>query len=181
MSGRGADGRRRSAYWQATGRHQSGRESGHESGHESRPALWPRLLGLTALSLASASVVAAESPALDPNVESVVQAGRWSEAEAGEGVYRVIVVSQGFEHVSTQVVAQWKADGGEDGSARIAHEAELVAPGSYSLGPPKLLRTATGVRVELRGVATYASQTRVACRFDLAPGGKVKVVRACGE
>lgn len=158
-----------------------------------RPGLWPALLWLAAWPLAPA---AADSPALDPNVDSVVQAGRWSEAAgegtgggaregasegASEGVYRVVVVSRGFEHVSTQVLAQWKADGGEDGAARIVHEAELVAAGRYSLGPPKLRRTATGVRVELRGVATYASQARVVCRFDLAPGGKVEVVRACGE
>ena len=108
-----------------------------------------------------------------------MQGGRWSDA-AGEGVYRVIVASQGFEHVSTGVRAQWKRDGGEDGLARIAHDAELVAPGHYSLGPPKLTRTATGVRVELRGVATYDSRLKVVCRFELAPGGKATVVKACG-
>lgn len=126
-----------------------------------------------------AAWAADEAAAVGANVEAVVQGGRWSDA-AGEGVYRVIVASQGFEHVSTGVRAQWKSDGGEDGLARIAHDAELVAPGHYSLGPPKLTRTAAGVRVELRGVATYDSRVKVVCRFELAPGGKVTVVKACG-
>lgn len=126
-----------------------------------------------------AARAADEAAAVGPNVEAVVQGGRWSDA-AGEGVYRVIVASQGFEHVSTGVRAQWKGDGGEDGLARIVHEAELVAPGHYALGPPKLTRTAAGVRVELRGVATYDSRVKAVCRFELAPGGKVTVVKACG-
>nr|WP_157490382.1 hypothetical protein [Lysobacter enzymogenes] len=130
-----------------------------------------------------AAWAADEAAAVGANVEAVVQGGRWSDAAgegAGEGVYRVIVASQGFEHVSTGVRAQWKSDGGEDGLARIAHEAELVAPGHYSLGPPKLTRTAAGVRVELRGVATYDSRVKVVCRFELAAGGKVTVTKACG-
>lgn len=121
---------------------------------------------------------------VDPGVEAVVQGGRWRQDAAGEGggegVYRVIVANHGFEHVSSRVLAQWKADAGEDGTARIVHEAELVAPGLYSLGPPKLTPTAAGVRVELRGVITYDSRVKVVCRFDLAPGGKTTVVQACG-
>jgi len=148
-----------------------------ENPRRPRQALAPVLLWLASLSAAPAF---AQAPLVEPNVDAVVQAGRWSEAEAGEGSYRVIVVALGFEHVSTRVLAQWKADGGEDGQARIVHEAELVAPGSYSLAAPKLTPTASGVRVELRGVATYDSRQRVVCRFDLAPGGKTTVVRACG-
>ncbi|QWP75176.1 hypothetical protein J5226_16275 [Lysobacter sp. K5869] len=143
-----------------------------------RRILAPGLGWLAALAAASTPVLA-QTPAVAPNVEAVVQAGRWSEAGAGEGAYRVIVASQGFEHVSTRVLAQWKADGGEDGQARIVHEAELVAPDRYSLSAPKLTPTAAGVRVELRGVATYDSRRKVLCRFDLAPGGKATVVRAC--
>lgn len=141
-------------------------------------------VGLTLVAAGAAQAADSAAPALDPNVDAVVQAGRWSErvgAEGAQGTYRVVVASQGYEHVSTRVLAQWKADGGEDGQARIVHEAELVAPGLYSLGPPKLAASATGVRVELRGVATYDSRVKVVCRFDLAPGGKTKVVRACGE
>ncbi|BAV97791.1 hypothetical protein LEN_2304 [Lysobacter enzymogenes] len=146
---------------------------------ELRRILAPALLWLASLWAVSAPALA-QAPVVEPNVDAVVQAGRWSEVEAGEGSYRVVVVGQGFEHVSTRVLAQWKADGGEDGQARIVHEAELVAPGNYSLTAPKLTTTASGVRVELRGVATYDSRRRVVCRFDLAPGGKVTVVRACG-
>ncbi|SDX61611.1 hypothetical protein [Lysobacter enzymogenes] len=144
-----------------------------------RRILAPALLWLASLWAVSAPALA-QAPVVEPNVDAVVQAGRWSEAEAGEGSYRVVVVGQGFEHVSTRVLAQWKADGGEDGQARIVHEAELVAPGNYSLTAPKLTPTASGVRVELRGVATYDSRRRVVCRFDLAPGGKVTVMWACG-
>lgn len=140
-------------------------------------------LGLTLAAVGAARAADSAAPAVDPNVDAVAQAGRWNEvagSDGMQGVYRVIVASQGFEHVSTRVLAQWKADGGEDGQARIVYEAELVAPGLYSLGPPKLAATAAGVRVELRGVATYDSRVKVVCRFDLAPAGKMKVIRACG-
>lgn len=167
MSGRNAAGERPSA-----------RQTPQRRPRGSRRVLAPGLLWLAALAAASTPALA-QAPAVAPNVQAVVQAGRWSEAAVGEGAYRVVVASQGFEHVSTRVLAQWTADGGEDGLARIVHEAELVAPDRYSLSAPKLTPTATGVRVELRGVATYDSRRKVVCRFDLAPGGKATVARAC--
>jgi hypothetical protein len=130
--------------------------------------------------LLAATAAFAQTPAADPNVDAVVQAGRWHEDGAGDGVYRIVVVTQGFEHVSSRVVAEWKADGDESGNAKVVHTAELVAPGMYSVGTPTVTATESGVRVDITGAATYAPETNVTCRFDLAPGGKSTVVRACG-
>ncbi len=48
---------------------------------------------------------------VDPDVMAVVEGGYWREDGIGEGSYRIIVVSQGFEHVSSRVVAEWKLAG----------------------------------------------------------------------
>lgn len=118
---------------------------------------------------------------VDPNVESVVEGGRWSEDRVGEGSYRVIVLKQGFDHVSSRVVAKWKSDANEKDDARIIHSAELVRGGFYSIGVPKFTFSEERVRIELEGTATYAPYTAVVCRFDLLPGGKVTVIKACGN
>lgn len=128
-----------------------------------------------------AGALAAAETGVAPNVSAVVEGGHWSEPGIGEGRYRVVVVTGGFEHVSSRVVADWKADGDESGNATIAHTVELVAPDAYSLGAPTIAVTKDGVRVDIAGAATYAPDKQVTCRFDLAPGGETTIVRACGD
>ncbi len=54
--------------------------------------------------------IAEESPAkwnaLDPALESVVSGGFW-ERKGSDGVFRVVVIAQGWEHVGTRVLLQW--------------------------------------------------------------------------
>lgn len=118
--------------------------------------------------------------AIDADVMSVVSAGQW-QSDVGQGTYRVVVRQQGFEHVSTGVVAEWVAwaDDGES-AGRVMASRTLVEPGLLSLGMPRLAVLADRVRVDMVGVDTYASSQRVSCRFELLPDQTIVVVRACG-
>lgn len=138
----------------------------------------PMLCGCTFLFIAHTAFA---ETLVDPNVESVVEGGRWREDRVGEGTYRVIVLKQGFEHISSRVVAEWKSEADESGDARIIHSADLVKGGFYSIGVPKVAFSKEGARIQLEGTATYAPNATVVCRFDLSPGGKVTVIRACGD
>lgn len=117
---------------------------------------------------------------IDADVVAVVSAGHWQD-DAGQGVYRVVVRTQGFEHLSSGVVAEWVTDASEAGNdARIVASEPLVASGLLSLGTPALSVMTDRVRVSLAGVNTYESTTPVACVFDLWPDKTVTVVKACG-
>ncbi|MBX4860409.1 hypothetical protein HJA86_10565 [Rhizobium bangladeshense] len=116
-----------------------------------------------------------------PSVGAVVEGGYWHENGVGDGRFRIVVVDQGFEHVSSRVVAEWKSDSTKTSDARILHAVELVKGGFYRIGMPKITSSEDGANVELEGVATYAPDTSVICRFNLAPGRKVTIIKACGD
>ena len=44
--------------------------------------------------------------ALDPALEAVVSGGFW-ERKGADGIFRVLVIAQGWEHVGTRVLLQW--------------------------------------------------------------------------
>lgn len=115
----------------------------------------------------------------DPRIESVVTAA--SPDGAGfEGRYRVVLWTQGFEHVTSGVMVEWIAPPREDGArAGILHSEVLVAPGFHVFRAPRLIRTEQGYDVLLEGTDTYAPYGRVSCRFALLPEGRVRVVRPC--
>ncbi|TCU29235.1 hypothetical protein EV130_102415 [Rhizobium azibense] len=143
-------------------------------GHRTIPRLWGVIFLLVAKT-AFADTFA------DTNVVSVIEGGHWQEDGAGEGSYRIIVVNQGFEHVSSRVVVEWKSVPTETGEAKIVHSVELVKGGFYSIGTPELTLSPDGARVELRGTSTYGPAVPVVCRFDLSPGGKVTLIKGCEE
>ena len=98
------------------------------------------------------------------------------------GRLRVVVTAQGFEHVSSRVVAQWMAQSEASEAAwSIASSRTLVEPGLLAIGAPRLEARGDAVRVELEGVHTYQPDRPVACTFDLLPDGGVRIVRACGD
>ena len=98
------------------------------------------------------------------------------------GRLRVVVTAQGFEHVSSRVVAQWLAPSDAPTAAwAISSSRTLVEPGFLAIGTPRLDAHGDAVRVELEGVHTYQPGLEVACTFDLLPDGDVRVVRACGD
>lgn len=132
---------------------------------------------LTALCLSTSAATAGQSA--DPDIAFIASAGRW-ETAAESGSYRVLVRQQGYEHVSSAVVAEWvAAPDHARGVSRVRFTRQLVAPGMTSFGRPKLTPHGDRVRVELKGTHTYALND-VACIFELAPGGEVTTVESCG-
>ncbi|WP_156886582.1 hypothetical protein [Rhizobium gallicum] len=138
----------------------------------------PRLCGGIFLLVANAAFA---ETFVDTNVVSVVEGGHWQEDGVGEGSYRIIVVNQGFEHVSSRVVVEWKSVPTETDDAQIVHSVELVKGGFYSIGTPEMTFSKDGARVELRGTATYTPAMPVVCRFGLSPGGKVARFKGCED
>ena len=121
----------------------------------------------------------AAAPHVDADV-TVVASRDWPSGAAGR--LRVVVSTQGFEHVSSRVVAQWLAPSDAPAAAwAIASSRTLVEPGFLAIGTPRLDAHGDAVRVELEGVHTYRPGPEVACTFDLLPDGDVRVVRACGD
>lgn len=143
-----------------------------------------RMLAARALLFAvcAGSPVAAQPvlPALDPKIVSVSSGGTWRD-DGMEGTFRVVLWSEGFEHVSSGVVAQWVVgplDSNEP--AMVVHSEVLVAPGLMMFRRLGIARTKVGLRVTLDGVHTYESARRVSCRFHLLADRKVRPDRRCG-
>lgn len=80
------------------------------------------------------------APKVDSSVESIISAGWW-ESGGESGFYRIIVWNTGFEHVSSGVTVEWvSGPKRSDDEAKIVHSSELLAPGSLSIGRPKVTR-----------------------------------------
>jgi hypothetical protein len=137
-----------------------------------------RRVALVLLFCAASSAGSAELVPLD--VIGVATGGYW-EMPNDRGTFRVTVRNAGFEHVSSEVVAEWISEPGTaSGSARLVHSRQLVSPGFYSLGTPVIERRANLVRVTISGVDTHRPDIAVTCVYDLHPDGSFDVVRACG-
>ena len=134
---------------------------------------------LGALALVPLHSVADGVSVVDPSVVSVVTEGYWRSGDLA-GTYRVIVRSGGFEHVSSEVTAEWVAEPAASAKAQtIVASKTLVGGGAFSLGAPVVERIRSGVRVKLSGVRTYKPAESVACIFELGPVRIVVIVAAC--
>ncbi|MCW4454114.1 hypothetical protein OK348_04845 [Flavobacterium sp. MXW15] len=118
-------------------------------------------------------------PLADAEVISIASA-HWPNGESGRA--RVVVLARGYEHVSSEVVAQWLEPGEEAADGwRVAAARELVAPGFNTLASLQLVPTGNAVRVELAGHHTYQPEVAIACVFELSANGEVRVLDPCGE
>ena len=119
------------------------------------------------------------SPHVDADVTAVASR-EWPSGAGGR--LRVVVSAQGFEHVSSRVVAQWLVPSDVPTAAwTVESTRTLVEPGFLVIAAPRLDPQDDAVRVELEGVHTYQSGVDIACTFDLLPDGSVRIVRACGD
>ncbi len=131
---------------------------------------------------ASASLPAEESTPrdalVDPNVFSVVTQA-WPDRN---GMVRVVGRAHGFEHVSSEVVAQWlEPVGDSDGHWSIAASETLVAPGMLALGAPRLSVEGEAIHAVFEGVHSYEPATRIRRCFALYQDRRAVVVDTCGE
>lgn len=118
-------------------------------------------------------------PSPDPKITSVISGGHWEDGEE-HGSYRVVMWSEGYEHVSSGVLAEWISDPQEAGeSPRVVHSRILVAPGLMSLQTLRNAGVEDGFGVILEGTPTYESSLRVSCRFDVLADRTVKAVGPC--
>ena len=118
-------------------------------------------------------------PSVDSTVVFTNTGGRW-DTENGHGLYRVIVWSAGFEHVSSGVIAEWVANPQDSNdSSKVIYATPLVELGLYNFEMPIISQLKEGVRVKLKGVNSYQSKQRVSCVFDLKPNMVVLKVRPC--
>jgi len=111
------------------------------------------------------------------DVAFVVSGGYWTRGPL-HGTYRLIVRNSGYEHVSSELVAEWIEDAnGEDGP-RMLDARRLIQRGSYSFEAPTIEVRGESLRVTLNGVVTHSPDRKVRCVFDLRPRG-FDVIRAC--
>ena len=138
-----------------------------------------RLIVPLLLATAAACTVAAETATpgeVGSDVTSVVSQA-WRD---GEGRVRVIVRTQGFEHVSSSATAQWMRIGETaPGALRATASKALVVAGSMRLDPPRLVADGDAIRVELGGVRTYQPDIAIRCVFVLLPDGGMRTVQPC--
>jgi hypothetical protein len=97
---------------------------------------------------------------------------------SGSGQFRVVVFSQGFEHVSSEVYVQW-IEWNQEGPRLL--ESVLVkelSSGFWSVGEP-VVTSRKSCSMRLGATHTYSSE---AARFVLRPAGRGKYsVRRIGK
>jgi len=114
---------------------------------------------------------AQDSLTLDPIVSSVITGGAW--AAAGEhGTYRLVVLSGGFEHITSVLYVQWLREDPERREVRV-RATRLVAEipqGIYSLGTPTFEGRGREFRVEVTGTDSHTMATARWALLLGAPG-----------
>jgi hypothetical protein len=113
------------------------------------------------------------------DVVAVVSGGYWKTTN-GRGTFRVVIRNSGYEHASSEAVAEWIAEAPSPAEApRLLHWIQLLAPGMLSLESPVLERRANSVRVTLGGVDAHRPAVTVRCVFDLTADGLFNVIQPC--
>ena len=120
-----------------------------------RPAAGPAVL-------ADSTAQPPRNPDLSPDVSDVASA--WNDEE----LLRVVIVTGGTEHISSQAYLQWLVpvhDNEADSSHRVVSTIQVQELGSFvSLGPPRIERAGAGSRVFLEGTH---NKTMEEVRFTL--------------
>lgn len=154
-----------------------------ESRRRQNPALsfLFRSLCIVLALVASTAVHPDPVPLIEPNVVSVQTLGRW-ESGPNTGQYKVVVTTEGWEHVWSRVFVQWLPDPiSPDADWKVAANVELVPPGAP--GVMVLQATAT-VRGKSRLLVTVRATPnqglselgvkKAVYRFEATTPGKVK-------
>ena len=78
---------------------------------------------------------------LNADVVAVVSGGEWTSA-GRSGTYRLVVVSSGYEHVTSRLYVQWVEDpAGRDTPSRIVGTKNVLGASLFSLGVPVISRS----------------------------------------
>ena len=88
---------------------------------------------------------------LRPEVSAVASGGWWSSGST-EGIYRVVLVDQGFEHVVTKAYLQWIETSSVGGAQTVLETApldQLNETPLFKLEIARLRPTTEGIEIEL--------------------------------
>jgi len=105
-------------------------------------------------------------PVVAEYVTAVASGGYWEEGDRS-GIIRVIVVQQGWEHVTSRVYLEWIAEG-QSHELKIIRQApvdEINEAGVWSIDSPIMVPSASGLLIDLP-----------ATRMDLSRNRKFKVI-----
>lgn len=142
-----------------------------------------RHLCLVIALVASATVHADPSPQVEPKVVSVQTLGRWG-SDRNTGQYKVIVTTEGWEHVWSRVYVQWLPDPvNPDAEWKTEASIELVPPGApgtmvlkATAQQPKKGRLIVTVRATPNQDLSELGAKRAVYRFEVTTPGKVKLL-----
>ena len=116
-------------------------------------------------------------PVVPASIESVVSGGYW-ETPGHHGRYRVLVVNEGFEHVTSKVFVQWVAEASSPVAGPVVVATKQIQP-LFSGAPVSLIAEikAQGknrAQISLRGVNSI-TQEPVSASFTVGAPGQVTV------
>jgi hypothetical protein len=117
--------------------------------------------------------------ASDPEIAHTVSGGYW-EHGGNHGHFRVLIRQVGFEHIGSQVTAEWIAEPeSRQGTYRVHLTKQLVGHFLGSMGAPVLTPGRNEIRVKLKGEFTQFPDQTATCEYLLKADGIVLVVREC--
>ena len=93
---------------------------------------------------------------LNPSIAFVTSGGYWEEDDLS-GVYRIVVVNQGWEHVSSKVYIQWIQEDTKNPKNTIKESLLItsVSGVNWSIGQPHLEISKSGTKCTLFGTNPY--------------------------
>ena len=108
------------------------------------------IIGLLPLGMVPLS--AQDMPSLDVRVSSVVTGGYW-ETQTQRGRYRAIVVSGGWEHVSSQLRIEWLLEDPDKQEIRVLRSTTIdsIPDWVYSLGAPSFVYAGKTTQLRVDG------------------------------
>jgi len=122
------------------------------------------------------SVALAQS-GVPPEVSSVVSAGYW-QANGQSGTYRVVVTSQGWEHVTSRVLVEWLAEAKELGqSPTVLSVVEPPLPFGQSVAAltAKLKPISSGcAELSISGVISAEPSQKVSATLIATEPGRIE-------
>ncbi len=93
---------------------------------------------------------------LNPSIAFITSGGYWEDNDLS-GIYRIVVVNQGWEHVSSKVYIQWLQEDTKGSKITIKESLLItnVSGGNWSIGQPHLEISKSGTKCILSGTNPY--------------------------
>lgn len=135
-----------------------------------------RILGIILIATLSAF---SKAPDVPLNIDSVNSGGYW-EYGGKSGEYRVVVVSDGWEHVHSRVYLQWIAADENKHSFSLAATVpidKINREAVWTAGAPKILFSKNRVNFSIPLTHTYSAENRSITIVPQAKPGVYKILK----